>query len=284
MTDKTRMTRRAFLARTAQAGIAVSTAGTALTVAACAAPRELPAVAHRHILQDRCIGCGQCVSLCPMGAISRAGKSFINSEECVECGVCWRSRVCPADAIRPGVLRWPRTLREEYSNPMAGHKSTGVGGRGTEETKTNDSQNRYARGSIGVLVELGRPVLGARFSDVETVVRKFKASGYELVQENPVVDLIADPGTGALKPEVLREKIISCVVEFIIPEGEAGRLPTIIRELEREVRTVFNVSVALRADEDGSSPFNRIFGASVSRLPWTKVNVGFAHGIKVKGA
>jgi hypothetical protein len=217
-----------------------------------------------------------------MGAITLVGKSSINPEECVECGVCWRSRVCPVDAIQPGLLRWPRSLREQFSNPMGEHKSTGVAGRGTEETKTNDSQHRYERGSIGVLVELGRPVLGARFFDVEKVLKKFKANGYELVQDNPVVDLIADPKTGVMKSEILREKIISCVVEFVMPERDAGKLLSIVHELEQEVQTVFNISVALRANEDGSSTFDRLFGANTFRLPWAKVNLGMAMGIQAK--
>lgn len=248
----------------------------------CVGLQTVPAVEHRHVIQSRCIGCGQCLSLCPMGAIALAGKSSINPDECVECGVCWRSRVCPVDAIQPGLLRWPRTLREQFSNPMGEHKSTGVAGRGTEETKTNDSQHRYERGSIGVLVELGRPVLGARFFDVEKVLKKFKANGYELVQDNPVVDLIADPKTGVMKPEVLREKIISCVVEFVMPERDAGKLLVLVHELEQEVQTVFNISVALRANEDGTSSFDRLFGANTFRLPWAKVNLGIATGIRVK--
>jgi ferredoxin len=283
MTYARKITRRNFLAKTAQAGIAVTAAGPALAMSACIGPREVPAVNHRHIIQARCIGCGQCLSFCPMSAITLEKKSWINPEECVECGVCWRSRVCPVDAIRPGLLQWPRTLREQYSNPMGEHKSTGVAGRGTEETKTNDSQHRYRKGSVGVLVELGRPVLGARFSDVERVVKKFKARGYELVQDNPVVDLIADPKTGILKPDVLHEKIISCVVEFLMPESDAGRLLPIVRELEQEVQTIFNISVALRADEDGRSSFNRLFGAGTFHLPWAKVNIGIAQGIKAKG-
>ena len=279
-TPPARITRRKFLVKTAQAGIVVSAAGPAWTMAGCAGPRAVPAAAHRHILPSRCIGCGQCLSLCPMGAITLDGKSSINPEECVECGVCWRARVCPVDAIKPGLLVWPRTLREQFSNPMGEHKSTGVAGRGTEETKTNDSQHRYEKGSVGVLVELGRPVLGTRFFDIEVVLKTFKAEGYELVRDNPVVDLIADPKTGALKPDILREKIISCVVEFVMPERDAGKLLTMVRELEKEVRTVFNVSVALRANEGGSSPFDRLFGADTFRLPWAKVNLGLARGIR----
>lgn len=129
---------------------------------------ESQAPPHRYIDPDACIGCGECVSLCPMGAISLDEASSIDPDECAECGVCSRSRVCPADAIHQGNLKWPRVLREVFSNPLAEHETTGVQGRETPGIKANDSENRCQRGQIGVFVELGRPVLGARFYDVET--------------------------------------------------------------------------------------------------------------------
>ena len=151
-------------------------------------------------------------------------KSSIDPNECAECGTCTRAEVCPADAIKTGELGWPRSLRETFSNPLAVHKTTGITGRGTEGIKSNDSQNRYQRGDIGVFIELGRPVLGARFSDVERVVKKFKTNGYEVGEGNPIRALIAEESTGALDTEVLNEKIISCVLEFVIPDSAAGEL------------------------------------------------------------
>jgi hypothetical protein len=196
--------------------------------------------------------------------------------------VCWRSRVCPADAIRPGHLEWPRLLREVFSNPLAEHESTGVGGRGTEGIKTNDTKDRYRRGDMGVFVELGRPALGARFRDVERVVMKFRAHGYQVLSDNPVAGLIADQRTGALRAEILDEKVISALIEFVLPDAAAGELLEMVRELSSEVDTVFNVCVALRGNGDGISPFEGLFGPDTFRLPNGKVNIGLASDLDGK--
>lgn len=215
-----------------------------------------------------------------MGAIySEGGETWIEPDECAECGTCSRTRICPVEAIRPGVLAWPRMLREVFSNPLSPHKATGVPGRGTEGIKTNDVTNRYPRGFVGVFIELGRPALGTRFRDVERVLKVFRARGYTLLPENPVSGLVADPATGALKPEVLGEKAVSVLLEFLLPGSAAPDLEGLLAEAACGLETVFSVSVALRAEPDGSSPFRRLFGPDTFLLPAGKVNVGLATGI-----
>jgi ferredoxin len=245
----------------------------------CGPSGERETTPHRYIDQKVCIGCGECLLLCPVGAIVLDETSSIDPDECCECGVCSRSRVCPVDAIRLGNLKWPRILREVFSNPLAEHEATGVPGRGTPGIKTNDSENRYRKDQIGVFVEMGRPVLGARLHDVEKAVQLFTVNGYAPVKENPVYYLIRDHGTGSLMTEILKERVISCVLEFVVPRGESEKLLGILQELGNRVDTVFNASVALRADDQGESPFNRIFPPDTFCLPQTKVNIGMAADI-----
>jgi ferredoxin len=271
--------RRDFLKQSAvgAAGIALPACGEAKRPGgASAEPKP-----HRYIDEALCVGAGECVPVCPMGAIDVEGRETarIDPNECAECGTCTRSRICPEDAIKEGELSWPRVLRAVFSNPLAEHESTGVPGRGTEGIKTNDTTTRYRSGSMGVFVELGRPALGARFLEAERVVKKFTAHGFPVVEDNPVVELIADQKTGALDPRILDEKAISILIEFIVPDTRREELMTMLAELGEEVTTVFNVSVALQADEDGRSPLPRLFGRGTWSLPNGKVNLGLAYDI-----
>ena len=48
-----------------------------------------------------CVKCGQCASICPLGAIAlKDGKFEIDAAKCVSCGQC--AQVCPVDAISQG--------------------------------------------------------------------------------------------------------------------------------------------------------------------------------------
>lgn len=49
--------------------------------------------------KNKCISCGTCVAICPVGAISfdDDGKARIDRRKCIRCGACQAS--CPVEAI-----------------------------------------------------------------------------------------------------------------------------------------------------------------------------------------
>ncbi len=112
--------------------------------------------------EEKCIACGECLPWCPVGAISLDDVAVIDLDECAECGNCLRNADCPTDALYQQELTWPRTVRSILSDPLTIATESGISGRGTEEMKTNEVTGRFKRGEVGIGIEVGRPVTGAR--------------------------------------------------------------------------------------------------------------------------
>jgi NAD-dependent dihydropyrimidine dehydrogenase PreA subunit len=233
-----------------------------------------------YIEQELCQKCLDCRPVCPMGAIGVKDKLVvIDYELCVECGVCRRIGICPEGAIKQvDPIPYPRIVRAIFSDPTIRHESTGVSGRGTEEMKTNDITHNFVEGKIGFSIELGRPGVGAYLIDLEKVVRQLKLMKVEFAKDNPVMDLIVDQESGALRPEVLGEKVLSAIAEFIIDEDRA--IPFIAEMknfLNRELDSVATMSVISRADTFGNCLFmDRLKKAGHAFYPNGKVNIGLA--------
>ena len=48
--------------------------------------------------KSKCISCGACISICPVGAIKFVdGKAEINPKKCIKCGSC--EQFCPVSSI-----------------------------------------------------------------------------------------------------------------------------------------------------------------------------------------
>jgi NAD-dependent dihydropyrimidine dehydrogenase PreA subunit len=233
-----------------------------------------------YIDKELCEKCLDCLPVCPMAAILVKNREVvIDYEECVECGVCRRLRLCPENAIQQvEEIPYPRIIRAAFSDPTVTHEATGVAGRGTEEMKTNDITNNFKRGEIGFSIELGRPGVGAYLKDLEKVVKKVTSMGAIFAKDNPVIPLITDPTTGSLRPEILGEKVLSAIVEFVADETKAlDFIDELERFLNTELDTVATMSVIARADEDGNSDFlQRLKENGQEPYPNGKVNIGMA--------
>ncbi len=213
----------------------------------------------------KCIGCGECKSYCTMwGGVMHFERDkrnpvkvryVIDEDECVECSVCLRSRCCPTEALYQPELAWPRIVRKNFSDPLKIHPETRIPGRGTEEMKTNDITGRYRRGFYGMAFELGRPGLGARFYDVEKVAMALAALGLSFEENNPVTKLMVDRKKGTINPEVRNEKVLSAIVECMVPQDMLPNVLEVLDRVSKEIDTVFSGDIITRIGADGSVPY-----------------------------
>ncbi len=266
-------------------------------------------VARMQIDQQKCVACGNCVAICPMGAISidsLKNRAFVNADECVECYSCFRGMsmeklnpilvrsirrllkvfrlrfdpepdVCPTSAITPDELSWPRIVRRAFSDPIVTHESTGVHGRGTEEVKTNDVTNRVGAGEAGYVVEFGRPGVGVRFRDIEKMTRALAQMGIEFELKNPVTHLMTDKKTGKIRDDILNEKILSAIVEFKTSIENVAAVLRRVDEVSKTLETVVAVGVATRCDQTGGSALDAILNEEGFSFVRGKTNLGLGH-------
>ncbi len=228
------------------------------------------------IARDTCIECQLCIPYCPMNAI-HGGRDgvIIDEEECVECNICRHAEVCPTDALVSGELKWPRSVRRSFSDPLVTHEETGVPGRGTEEMKTNEVTGRFQHGWVGLGVELGRPGIGTTFRDVERVAQAVAQHDIHFEKHNPVYSLMKDGARGELREDILQEKVLSAIVEFTARLDDVPAILESIKEVANHVDTVFSLDMACRVSPDGSVPaLARADEAGFSVSINGKVNVG----------
>lgn len=236
-----------------------------------------------RINQDKCVACGNCTYVCPMGAIyidPVIKRATVNLRECVECYACYNGLsqehlnpkmvramrrvfqmmrlrfdpepdVCPTAAFEPEELTWPRVVRRAFSDPRVPHESTGVEGRGTEEVKTNDISGRVKVGEVGFTIEFGRPGVGAWFREIQEMCWELAKAGVSFEKKNPITSLMSDVATGTLREDILNEKVMSAIVEIKVPIERTEEIILMVREVEKRLDTVVAIGVGTRCDADG---------------------------------
>jgi hypothetical protein len=231
-------------------------------------------------------------------------RAVVDRNECVECYACYNGMsqehlppalvrgmrsifkamrlrfdpepdVCPTAAFAPEELTWPRVVRRAFSDPRVPHESTGVQGRGTEEVKTNDISGRVKVGEVGFTIEFGRPGVGVWFHEIQKMTRTLAAAGVSFEKKNPVTSLMSDISTGAIREDILNEKILSAIVEIKVTVDRTEEIIRLVREVEREIDTVVALGVGTRCDEHGEehviAPILERLGYDLQRA---KTNVG----------
>lgn len=260
-----------------------------------------------RINSNKCVACGNCTYVCPMGAIyidPTIKRATINRDECVECYSCFNGLsqehlnptmvrtvrkvfammrvrfepepdVCPTAAFEPDQLQWPRQVRRAFSDPRVPHESTGVQGRGTEEVKTNDVSGRVKVGEVGFTVEFGRPGLGARFHEIERMSTALAKLGVSFEKKNPVTSLMTDTAKGTIREDILNEKVLSAILEIKTTVERTEEIIRAIWEVEKQIDTVVTIGVGTRCDADGE---DHVVAPVLERLGYTlhraKTNAG----------
>ena len=256
---------------------------------------------------SKCVACGNCTYVCPVGAIyidPAVNRATINRDECVECYACFNGLsqehlnpvivratrkifkafrlrfepepdVCPTAAFEPDPLIWPRVVRRAFSDPRVPHESTGVEGRGTEEVKTNDVSNRVRVGEVGLTIEFGRPGVGVWFYDIQKMCQALAQAGVAFEKKNPVTSLMSDVATGTLREDILNEKVLSAIVEIKAPVERTEEIIRLVWEVEKQIDTVVALGIGTRCDTDGQE---RVVAPILERLGYNlvraKTNIG----------
>ena len=227
---------------------------------------------------EKCISCLECVDTCPVNAIREGEESIlIDQNECVECGVCLRAEVCPADAIYvpEESKQYPRLIRAQFSDPGVQFPSMNQGGRGTEEMKTNDVTGRYRRGEYGMALEFGRPGVGTRISEIEKVLKVLLSMNVEIEKNNPVFLLLEDEKTGKMKAEVLQERVLSAILEFKIKEAQLETVVKTLLPVLEQVDTLVSWGLVTRVGKDGTLPVrSELSRIGLPTRPNAKINMG----------
>ena len=201
----------------------------------------------------------------------------VDEEACVECGTCLRVAPCPTQAIYEpeSTQQWPRSVRKVFSDPKAVHKETGVPGRGTEESKTNDVTGRTKRGKIGLAVELGRPGMGTTFHEVEKVSTALAALGAHFEPCNPLTNLMSDQATGKIQDDVKGERVLSAIVEFETDRAQLAEIVPVVRQVAGQIRSVFSWCAITRLGPNREIPImGDLKGLGLEPRVNAKINVG----------
>jgi hypothetical protein len=156
-------------------------------------------------------------------------------------------------------LLWPRTIRNIFSDPISVFQETGVSGRGTEESKTNDVTNRFKKGEVGFAIDVGRPNAGGiKLREVESICRELSKLGIIYDPNNPLTYLMEEPKVGKLKKEVLDQFVVSAIIEFKVPLGKCIDVMRALESISHLTNIVFSVGVISRVDEDGTIPVVKV--------------------------
>jgi hypothetical protein len=152
--------------------------------------------------------------------------------------------------------------------------------------KTNEVTGRFKWGEAGMAVEMGRPGVGARFSDIEKVAMAIAAvGGITFEPKNPLTGLMADKKTGKMNEEVMGEKVLSAIIELMVPQRRIPEIIAAVRKVSKEISTVCSFDLTTKVDPDGGiAAFELAKAAGIQPTLNGKANVGLGRPLFVEEA
>jgi hypothetical protein len=137
-------------------------------------------------------------------------------------------------------------------------------------------------GEVGFTIEFGRPGVGVWFGDIQKACHALAAAGVHFEKRNPITSLMTDVSTGALREDIMSEKLMSAIVEIKVPVERTEEIIRLVWDIEKQVDTVVTLGVGTRCDETGDetvvAPILERLGYKLQRA---KTNTGLGRIMNV---
>src|SRR5580700_11207690 len=148
---------------------------------------------------DKCVACGNCTYVCPMGAIyidPVIHRATINRAECVECYACFNG--LSQEHLNPVFVRTVRKLFQMMRVRF-------------------DPEPDVCPTAAFEPDKLEWPGVGVWFCDIQKMCWALARAGVAFEKKNPVTSLMSDVATGTIREDILNEKVLSAIVEIKVP-------------------------------------------------------------------
>jgi len=117
--------------------------------------------------------------------------------------------------------------------------------------------------------------VGVWFRDIQEMAWELARGGVTFEKRNPITSLMSDASTGTIREDIMKEKVLSAILEIKVPVERTEEIVRLIHAVEKRLDTVVSLGVATRCDSDGEE---RIVAPILERLGYklqlAKTNTG----------